>query len=189
MVISEANIEVIRSAWKHVLQSELDLPLIFYGKLFDLNPRLRPLFPADIRKQSKTLLSHLTYIIESLHDQEKLRMELGVLGERHIAYGVKRSDFETAGEALLFALECVMLEKWTEAEQKAFGNVVNHLNKAETQPTLRIYLETYCKKDGNSYYVEFCKEIRNKEFVHIVESSGMTYYVATGVRTIRDILN
>src|SRR5262245_30664616 len=78
---------------------------LFYSRLFELNPALQPLFKGDMEEQGRKLMDMLTLAVKGLDRPEALLPVLATLGRRHAGYGVKKQDFETVGEALLWTLE------------------------------------------------------------------------------------
>lgn len=79
--------------------------LVFYQRLFELDPALRPLFRHDIQEQSRKLMSTLKMAVDGLEQPKEVQMALQALGRRHIQYGVKEEHYDTVGAALLWALE------------------------------------------------------------------------------------
>ena len=78
---------------------------LFYNRLFELDPTLRPLFKGDLKEQGRKLMDMLTLAVKGLDRPEALLPALAALGRRHAGYGVNESDYETVGEALLWTLE------------------------------------------------------------------------------------
>jgi hemoglobin-like flavoprotein len=78
---------------------------MFYGRLFELNPALRPLFKGPIEEQGRKLMEVLGLAVKGLERPEALLPVLAALGRRHADYGVNEHDYETVGEALLWTLE------------------------------------------------------------------------------------
>jgi hemoglobin-like flavoprotein len=78
---------------------------LFYGRLFELDPTLRPLFKGDLKEQGRKLMEMLTLAVKGLDRPEALLPALAALGRRHAGYGVNERDYETVGEALLWTLE------------------------------------------------------------------------------------
>src|SRR5262249_31756992 len=77
---------------------------LFYGRLFELNPSLRPLFHGNIRIQGRKLMAMLEYIVAGLHRPETIMPAVQELGRRHADYGVQEAHYATVGTALLWAL-------------------------------------------------------------------------------------
>jgi len=78
---------------------------LFYRRLFELDPTLRPLFKGDLKEQGRKLMDMLGLAVKGLDRPEALLPALATMGRRHAGYGVKEQDYETVGEALLWTLE------------------------------------------------------------------------------------
>ena len=78
---------------------------MFYRRLFELDPTLRPLFKGDLKEQGRKLMDMLALAVKGLDRPEALLPALAALGRRHAGYGVNKNDYETVGEALLWTLE------------------------------------------------------------------------------------
>jgi hemoglobin-like flavoprotein len=84
-----------------------DLPALtthFYEDLFERDPSLRSLFPADLEEQKVRFAEKLTEIVRAISDLEGLLAQTRALGVRHAAYAVRASYYDTVGTALLAAL-------------------------------------------------------------------------------------
>ena len=78
---------------------------LFYGRLFELDPSLRPLFKSDIRAQGQKLMQMIGYAVSKLDAPDELTLAVEGLGRKHVGYGVKDADYGTVGAALLWTLE------------------------------------------------------------------------------------
>ena len=94
--------------------------LVFYQRLFELNPLLRPLFKTDIELQAAKLMDMLSTALSLLEKPEALNDTLEDLGARHVGYGVKTEHYETVGEALLAMLSTVLGKEFTADTRKAW---------------------------------------------------------------------
>jgi hemoglobin-like flavoprotein len=61
--------------------------LLFYGKLFELDPSARRLFHNDLALQGRKILETLATVTESLGRFESMRPRLADLGREHAGYG------------------------------------------------------------------------------------------------------
>ena len=66
---------------------------LFYGRLFEIAPDVRPLFPTDLAQQKKKLMDMMTTAVTSLHQVEKIVPAVQDLGRRHAGYGVKETHY------------------------------------------------------------------------------------------------
>lgn len=78
---------------------------LFYERLFEIDPGLRPLFRCDMREQEQRLLGAIADLVEALDTPEVFRSKLRDLGRRHAGYGVEPEHYQTVREALFWALE------------------------------------------------------------------------------------
>ena len=78
--------------------------LLFYGKLFEMDPSARALFHNDLTLQGQKLMDMLSAIVESLDDFDFMRSKLAELGRKHASYGVRLEQYGTLVTALLWTL-------------------------------------------------------------------------------------
>jgi len=78
---------------------------LFYARLFELDPALKPLFRGDMNEQGHKLMMMLGVAVANLNKPEVVMPALQRLGERHAGYGVTDAHYATVGAALLWTLE------------------------------------------------------------------------------------
>lgn len=99
---------------------------IFYTKLFELDPALKPLFPNDekaMESQGNKLMTMLGAAVAGLSNLEALIPVLQGLGKKHVDYKVEPSHYETVGAALLGTLEAGLGDDFTPDVKEAWTNV------------------------------------------------------------------
>ena len=94
----------IRQSFESLAEYSDSAVLLFYGRLFEIAPNLRPLFKIDIRVQARKLMDTLSTVVAALDNFEQLRDRLTDLGRKHVGYGVQPQDYDTLRKALLWAL-------------------------------------------------------------------------------------
>ena len=94
---------LVRAGFAEISEMAEPVALLFYGRLFELDPKLRPLFVQDIRVQSRKLMDMLAIAVNSLDKLEDLAPALRALGQRHAGYGVLPEHYATLQNALLWA--------------------------------------------------------------------------------------
>ena len=77
---------------------------LFYSRLFELDPELKPLFKGDMKQQGAKLMSTLNLVVSSLAHLETIVPAVQELGRRHAGYGVEEAHYDTVGEALVWTL-------------------------------------------------------------------------------------
>ena len=78
---------------------------LFYTRLFELDPSLRSMFPADMMEQRKKLMQMLTVAVRGLSRLDDIVPAVQALGRRHAGYHVKPEHYATVAAALLWTLE------------------------------------------------------------------------------------
>jgi hemoglobin-like flavoprotein len=110
--------DIVQLTWRAVLPVGDTFAELFYGRLFALDPEVRRLFKDDMTEQGRNLTAMLSVATASLAKPERISVALRQLGRRHAAYGVRPEHFVLVEDALLFALEHVLIDVFT-AEVKA----------------------------------------------------------------------
>jgi hemoglobin-like flavoprotein len=96
---------LVQSSFQKVVPIANTAAELFYNRLFELDPALKPLFKNDIKEQGRKLMKMLGMAVDGLDELNTLIPILRGLGKQHITYGVKDNDYNTVGEALLWTLE------------------------------------------------------------------------------------
>jgi hemoglobin-like flavoprotein len=82
-----------------------DAAVLFYRRLFEIDPSLQRMFRGDMPEQRKRLMQMIAVAVKGLDRFEQLLPAVQDLGRRHARYGVEERHYETVGEALLWTLE------------------------------------------------------------------------------------
>lgn len=98
------NIALVKSSWQQVLPIQKAAAELFYGRLFELDPSLRPLFKGDMAEQGRKLMTMINTVVMSLDRLDPLLGAVEDLGRRHVAYGVTGAHYDTVGSTLLWTL-------------------------------------------------------------------------------------
>lgn len=119
---------LVQDSWRLVQPISTQAAELFYGKLFELDPSLRPLFKGDIREQGAKLMKTIGIAVNSLNDLPGILPVVQALGQRHVGYGVKPEHYPTVGAALLWTLEQGLGSKATPEVLEAWGKVYGVLS-------------------------------------------------------------
>lgn len=128
--MTSEQINLVGASFSKLAPVAEEAAVLFYVRLFKLNPSLRPLFTSDIREQGGKLMEMIGFAVKGLSRPEQLLPALRSLGARHAHYGVEESHYETVGAALLWTLEKALDEDFTPDAREAWSAVYNLL--AET---------------------------------------------------------
>ena len=113
--------ELVRESWARSAAAADELAQAFYGRLFELDPALRRLFPADMTAQRRKLIATIGTAVDGLFDFPAVVPILETLGRRHVGYGVRDGDYATVGAALLWALREQLGDGFSAEAEEAWG--------------------------------------------------------------------
>ena len=100
-----------------------DAAILFYQRLFELDPSLRSMFRGDKAEQRKKLMQMITAAVKGLDRLDQLVPVVQNLGRRHAGYGVQDSHYDTVGAALLWTLEAGLGRQFTPEVKEAWATV------------------------------------------------------------------
>jgi hemoglobin-like flavoprotein len=107
---------------------------MFYARLFEIAPEVRPMFPADITTQRDKLMQMLSTAVSNLHQVEIIIPAVKELGKRHVGYGVQDAHYDVVGEALIWTLDKGLGEAFTpdvkEAWVETYGTLASVMKSA-----------------------------------------------------------
>lgn len=121
--MTNEEIQLVQRSWNRVLPIKDDAAALFYRRLFELDPGLRPLFTGSMEQQGARLMQMITAAVNGLDRLEALRPVVRQLGERHGTYGVRDEHYDTVASALLWTLEQGLGEEFTPAVKAAWIEV------------------------------------------------------------------
>lgn len=107
------QVTMVQESFKKVVPIAGTAADLFYGRLFEIAPEVRPLFPEDLKEQKKKLIGMLATAVTNLHQVDKIMTAVQDLGRRHVAYGVAAKHYEPVGAALLWTLEKGLGDEFT----------------------------------------------------------------------------
>lgn len=137
--MTSEQISLVRVSFAKIEPVAEEAAVLFYAKLFDLDPDLRRLFKTDIAQQGRKLMQMLEIAVNGLDRLDELIPAVRELGVRHHAYGVEDRHYETVGAALLWTLEQAQKADFTletkEAWTAVYGLLVETMKDASREPS------------------------------------------------------
>lgn len=103
--MTPSQIAAVQTSFAAVLPIAGQAGIMFYDRLFVLDPKLRSLFTGDIAAQSEKLMDVIATVVQGLNKPDTILPTVRTLGVRHVGYGVSDLDYQTVGAALLWTLE------------------------------------------------------------------------------------
>ena len=96
--------KLVRDSFAKVVPIAPAAAQMFYDRLFEIDPNLRPLFKGDMNEQGKKLMAMIGTAVANLDKLDTIVPAVLDLGRRHKGYGVTAAHYDTVAEALLWTL-------------------------------------------------------------------------------------
>jgi len=107
------DVELLEESFDLVAPQGDELMRVFYDKLFEAAPSVKPLFErVDMDRQRAALLNMLLVLRESLRDLDDIVPDLEELGARHVEYGAQPEHYPVVGQALIGSMAQVAGDAW-----------------------------------------------------------------------------
>lgn len=96
---------LVQQSWGMVVPIADAAASLFYSRLFELDPTLRPtLAKSDMAEQRRKLMTMITMVVRGLERLDELVPAVENLGRRHARYSVLDAHYATVAEALIWTL-------------------------------------------------------------------------------------
>ncbi len=134
-MLTDPEKRAVLDSWRLVVPIADTAGDLFYDRLFVIAPEVRGLFPEDMSKQKRKLLTMLAFIVKSLDwtaDQWKAEVEQSddlclvvlAMGRRHAAlYHIPDESYAPVGEALLWTLDQGLGQAFTPEVRAAWAKL------------------------------------------------------------------
>ena len=121
--------QIVKESFALIREVAIPVSLLFYGRLFDLDPSLRKLFHIDMKEQSQKLVTMLDAIVSSIDDWDRITPVLRELGQHHVTYGVKAANYDTLCSALVWAFGQGLQPGFDDETRAAWTAVIQSVNE------------------------------------------------------------
>ncbi|MCB1994752.1 MAG: hemin receptor [Burkholderiaceae bacterium] len=127
------QVQMIQTSWQAVVPIKDKAAELFYGKLFELDPALQPLFKGDMKEQGRKLMAMINTVVVNLEKLDSLVPAVQDLGKRHNGYEVQASHYATVGSALLWTLGAGLGDAFTPEVKAAWAEAYGVLAGVMTE--------------------------------------------------------
>jgi hemoglobin-like flavoprotein len=111
--MNPTQIKLVQDSFAKVAPISEQAAVLFYGRLFEVAPAVRAMFPDDMTEQRKKLMATLAVVVAGLSNLEAILPAASALARRHVTYGATAEHYPVVGGALLWTLEKGLGEAWT----------------------------------------------------------------------------
>lgn len=95
----------LREVFERLRAPGMHLGEIFYARLFQAAPHLKPLFRSTPAEQAEKLLQALEAVVRNFENSEANAALLEELGRRHVSYGVRAEHYDLVIDLMIESIE------------------------------------------------------------------------------------
>jgi hemoglobin-like flavoprotein len=133
------QVKLVQQSFAKVAPISETAAMLFYDRLFEVAPKVKAMFPADMTEQRRKLMATLAAVVNGLGNLESVLPAASALAKRHVSYGATAEHYPVVGAALLWTLEKGLEDGWTpevaEAWTAAYGTLSGFMiSEAYGQP-------------------------------------------------------
>jgi len=121
------TVSLVRNSWDKVKPISDQAAGLFYGRLFEIYPEVKPLFKGDMQQQGRKLMAMINTAVNALDNLEPVIPAIKDMGARHAGYGVSDEDYDKVADALLWTLDKGLGDEFTPEVKDAWVTVYTTL--------------------------------------------------------------
>ena len=118
--MTPSQIDLVQSSFSKVAPIAETAAALFYGRLFEIAPEVKPLFRGDMKEQGRKLMTTLGVVVNNLRNPDVIVPAAKALAVKHTAYGVAAAHYAPVGAALIWTLEQGLGEDFTPETRDAW---------------------------------------------------------------------
>ncbi len=118
--MNPSTVALVKQSYGWVIPISEQAADIFYQRLFEIAPEVRPLFKGDIKEQGRKLMATIAIVVNSLDCLDEVLPAVKNLAVRHVGYGVRSEHYDLVGAALIRTLMTGLGDRFTEAHKAAW---------------------------------------------------------------------
>lgn len=103
--MTPSQIDLVQSSFVKVVPIAETAASLFYGRLFEVAPEVKPLFRGDMKEQGRKLMTTLAVVVNGLKAPDTILPAAKALAVKHVGYGVTAEHYVPVGAALIWTLE------------------------------------------------------------------------------------
>lgn len=130
--LSPQQCALVKHTFTHIAPNHDIVARLFYDKLFEIAPELRPMFSHSMDMQRAKVMQMLAALVTAIDDPTHFSRMARDLGHRHVDYGVVKEQYALVGQALIWALEEACPEVMTPAAVEAWNGAYRMMSGAAT---------------------------------------------------------
>jgi hemoglobin-like flavoprotein len=130
MSLTAQQVQLVQQTFMKILPISDLAAHLFYTKLFELDPSVKPMFKGDMQEQGRKLMQMIGMAVQGLTVPDEVTGLLADLGRKHVEYGVVDTHYDTVRTALLWTLRQGLGVEFTPEGETAWTEAYEFLAKA-----------------------------------------------------------
>lgn len=126
--MEDKSVSLIQDSFRKLTPIADQVGTIFYARLFETHPAVRPMFAEDIAPQAKKLVQMLALVVNGLDKLDTILPAVRQLAQHHRAYGVVDAHYEAVGTTLIWTLRRGLADDFTSEVETAWTNAYRLLS-------------------------------------------------------------
>ncbi|WP_424970297.1 globin domain-containing protein [Dinoroseobacter sp. S76] len=126
--MTPAEIRLIQTSFAKVFPLKAKFGMMFYTRLFEMDPVIKGMFSTSIARQSEMLMQALALIVRGLRTDGALPPKALEMAARHGRYGVTEQHYQKMGEALIWSLSETLGDAFDASTEAAWRNAYDRLS-------------------------------------------------------------
>jgi hemoglobin-like flavoprotein len=122
-MVTAVQKSLVQASWQELAPLSPHIAELFYDRLFELDPSLEELFPANLSSPGAQLMKTIGMIVRGLDDLERVTPMIQESGRRLVDYGARPGHYVTVGKALLWTFDQSLAEEFTPRLKEAWADV------------------------------------------------------------------
>jgi hemoglobin-like flavoprotein len=124
------EMQLVRESFFELQEVSGPLSLLFYGRLFAVEPKLRRLFSDDMAAQGNKLMEMLAAAVDGMDDWTALKPALRDMGVRHTGYGVQPAHYVLVGDAMVWSISQALSGGADPELKRAWRSLIDQVSHA-----------------------------------------------------------
>ena len=83
------QVTLVQQSFAKVAPISETAAVLFYDRLFEIAPSVKPMFPTDLKEQRKKLMATLAVVVNGLNNLDSVLPAASALAKRHVSYGAQ----------------------------------------------------------------------------------------------------
>src|SRR5262245_48001629 len=125
--MTRQEVQLVQQTFMKVLPISDLAAQLFYKRLFEMDPSLRPMFKGDMQEQGRKLMQMIGMAVQGLSVPGEIMGLVADLGRKHLEYGVIDAHYDTVRAALLETVGQGLGADFTPEARTAWGEAYDFL--------------------------------------------------------------